>query len=68
MTRTVAVLSMLVCVGQAQAQDTETHVLRHAVSNRETIVYTRTIRVDEHRHRFHVQDRYDDGRLQMDAF
>jgi hypothetical protein len=25
-------------------------------------------RVDEHRHRFHVQDRYDDGRLQMDAF
>jgi pimeloyl-ACP methyl ester carboxylesterase len=67
MTRTVAVLSMLVCVGQAQAQDVETYVLRQAVSNRETIVYTRTIRVDEHRHRFHVQDRYDDGRLQMDA-
>jgi pimeloyl-ACP methyl ester carboxylesterase len=68
MARAVAVLSMLVCVGQAQAQDTETYVLRQAVSNRETIVYTRTIRFDAHRHLFHVQDQYDDGRIQMDAF
>jgi hypothetical protein len=68
MTRAVVVLSMLLCVGHVHAQDAEIYVLRQAVSNRETIVYTRTIRLDAHRHLFHVQDRYDDGRLQMDAF
>ncbi len=68
MTRTVAVLSMLCCLGLANAQEPETYVLRQAVSNRETIVYTRTIRFSQRTHLFHVQDQYEDGRLQMDAF
>ena len=68
MKRACAALSMLCCLGQANAQEPETYVLRQAVSNRETVVYTRAIRFDERTRRFHVQDSYEDGRLQMDAF
>jgi hypothetical protein len=55
MKRTVAVLSVLFCLG-VQAQEPETYVLHQAVSNRETIVYTRVIRYDDQKHLFHVQD------------
>lgn len=68
MQRTVAVLSMLCCLGQARAQEPETYFLRQSVSNRETIVYTRAIRFDARTRLFHVQDYDEDGRLQMDAF
>jgi hypothetical protein len=63
-----AVLSILFCLGRVQAQETETYVLRQAVSNRETIVYTRVIRFDDRKHLFHVRDYYENGRIQMDAF
>ena len=68
MKRTVAVLSMLFCLGRVQAQEPETYVLHQAVSNRETIVYTRVIRFDDQKHLFHVQDYSENGRIQMDAF
>ena len=64
---TVAVLSMLFCLGQANAREPETYVLRQAVSNRETLVYTRSIRFDDRKHLFHVRDYCEDGRIQMDA-
>lgn len=64
----VAVLSMLSCIGRVQAQDPETYVLRQAVSNRDTIVYTRVIRFEDQKHLFHVQDYFDNGQIQMDAF
>jgi len=67
MKRTVAILSVLFCLGM-QAQENETYVLRQAVSNRETIVYTRAIRYDNQKHLFHVQDFFENGRIQMDAF
>jgi pimeloyl-ACP methyl ester carboxylesterase len=59
---------MLSCLGRVQAQDTETYVLHQAVSNRETIVYRRVIRFNDRTHLFHVQDYYEGGRIQMDAF
>jgi pimeloyl-ACP methyl ester carboxylesterase len=65
--RRAAALSVLFCLGQAHAQEPETYELNHAVSNRETIVYRRLIRFDGHKHLFHVQDYFDDGRMQMDA-
>ena len=68
MKRTAAVLSMMFGLGRAQTQETETYVLHQAVSNRETIVYTLVIRFDDQKHLFHVQDYYEDGRIQMDAF
>ena len=68
MRRTVAVFSMLFCLGRTQAQEPETYVLRQAVSNRETIVYTRVIRFDDRKHLFHVQDYFENGQIQMDAF
>jgi pimeloyl-ACP methyl ester carboxylesterase len=68
MKRTAAVLSVLFGLGRAQAQEAETYILRQAVSNRETIVYTRVIRFDGQKRLFHVQDYYPDGRIQMDAF
>ena len=45
MKRTVAILSMLFCLERAQAQVPDTFALRKAVSNRDTIVYTRIIRL-----------------------
>ncbi|MFN7987551.1 MAG: PHB depolymerase family esterase [Thermoanaerobaculia bacterium] len=68
MRRAVAVLSTLFCLGRAEAQEPETYVLRQAVSNRETVVYTRVIRFDGEKHLYHVQDYFEDGRIQMDAF
>jgi hypothetical protein len=58
---------MLFCPGRAQAQETETYLLHQAVSNRETIVYRRVIRFDDRKRLFHVQDYFEDGRIQMDA-
>lgn len=68
MKRTAAVLSMLFCLGRVRAQEPETYVSHQAVSNRETIVFTRVIRRDEQKHLFHVQDYSEKGRIQMDAF
>jgi len=68
MKRTASALTVLSCLGQAQAQETDTDVLHQAVSKRETIVYTRVIRFDDEKHLFHVRDFYENGRLQMDAF
>ena len=56
MKRAIAVLSTLFCLGRAEAQEPETYVLRQAVSNRETIVYTRVIRFDAEKNLHHVQD------------
>jgi len=55
MKRTASSLTVLSCLGQAQAQETDTYVLHQAVSNRETIVYTRVIRFDDEKHLFHVR-------------
>jgi Putative esterase/MORN repeat variant len=68
MTRIVAALSMLSCLGLVPAQAPETYVLRKAVSNRDTIVYTRSIRFDDRTHLFHVRDYFESGQIQMDAF
>jgi hypothetical protein len=68
MRHATAVLSMLVCLGWTQAPDAETYRLTKAVSNRETVVYTRVIRFNEKTRVFHVLDYYDDGQIQMDAF
>jgi antitoxin component YwqK of YwqJK toxin-antitoxin module len=59
---------MLLCLGRMESQQGETYVLNQVVSNRETIVYRRVIGFDEQKHLFHVQDYYDNGRIQMDAF
>ena len=63
-----AALPALFCLGLPQAQSPDTYVLRRAVSNRETIVYTRVIRADDQTHLVHVQDYFDNGQVQMDAF
>ncbi|MBI5083964.1 MAG: hypothetical protein HZB13_05130 [Acidobacteria bacterium] len=55
MKRTAAVLSMLFCLARAQTPETETYLLRQAVSNRESIVYTRVIRFDDRKRLFHVR-------------
>jgi pimeloyl-ACP methyl ester carboxylesterase len=68
MKRTAAALAFLCCLGQAQPQETETYVLHQAVSNRETVVYTRAIEFDRQKRLFHVRDYHENGRLQMDAF
>ncbi len=65
--RTVAILSVVFCLG-VKAQEPETYLLHQAVSNRETIVYTRVIRYDGQKHLSHVQDFFENGRIQMDAF
>ena len=44
MKQTAAAFTVLFCLRQAQAQESETHVLHQVVSNRETTVYTRVIR------------------------
>jgi pimeloyl-ACP methyl ester carboxylesterase len=63
-----SVLSALVCLVGLQAQSRETYVLRRAVSNRDTIVYTRVIERDARTHLFHVRDYYEDGQIQMDTY
>jgi pimeloyl-ACP methyl ester carboxylesterase len=63
-----AALALLCCLGWTQTQDTDTYLLRKAVSNRESIVYKRVIRVDNQTHLVHVQDYFEDGQIQMDAF
>jgi pimeloyl-ACP methyl ester carboxylesterase len=68
MKRTFAVFSMLLWMESVRAQEPETYVLRQAVSNRETLAYTRVIRFDDTKHLFHVQDYFENGQLQMDAF
>jgi pimeloyl-ACP methyl ester carboxylesterase len=68
MNRAAVVLSMFVCVRLAHAQAPETYVLRKAVSNRDTIVYTRHIRFDDRTHLYHVRDYFASGQLQIDAF
>lgn len=68
MRRTAVALATLVCLGQAPAAESETYVLRVAVSNRQTVTYTRLIRFDAGKHLYHVQDFTEDGRLQADAF
>ena len=68
MTRIAAALTILLCLGHAQAQEAETYLLRQAVSNRETIVYRRVIQFDGQTRLFHVRDYYESGQLQMDAF
>ncbi len=68
MNRTAAILSTLLYLGRVQAQEPETYVLHKAISSRETIVYTRVIRFDDHKRLFHVQDYFENGRVQMDAF
>ena len=67
MKRTVAILSVLFCLG-VQAQEPEIYKLHKMVSNRESIVYTRAIRYDDQKQLFHVQDFFENGRIQMDAF
>ena len=42
--------------------------MRQAVSNRDTIAYTRVIRVNERTRRYHVQDYFESGQIQLDAF
>ncbi len=59
---------MLFCLGWAQAPETETCLLHQAISNREAIVYRRVIRFDSQNHVFHVQDYYEDGQVEMEAF
>lgn len=68
MKRIAAVLSILFCLGRGQAQEAETQTLRQAVSNRQTIIYTRVISRDDRTHLFHVRDYYENGQIQMDAF
>jgi pimeloyl-ACP methyl ester carboxylesterase len=68
MKRSAAVLSTLFCLGRAQAQVPDTFALHKAVSNRDTIVYTRIIRFDDRTHLFHVRDYFEGGQVQMDAF
>jgi pimeloyl-ACP methyl ester carboxylesterase len=63
-----ALLSTLLFVGWAQAQVLETYRLRQALSNRQSIVYTRVIRYDGQKRLFHVRDYFRNGRIQMDAF
>jgi pimeloyl-ACP methyl ester carboxylesterase len=58
----------LFCLGCTQGQTVETYVLRQAVSNRQTTVYTREIRFDDRKRLFHVRDFFDNGQLQMDAY
>jgi hypothetical protein len=54
MKRSAAVLSLLFCLGRAQAREVETYLLHQAVSNRETIVYRRVIQFDERKRLFHA--------------
>ena len=68
MKRTVAVLSMLLCLEWVQAQVPDSLVLRQAVSYRDTIVYTRVVHFDDRTHLFHVRDYFESGQIQMDAF
>jgi pimeloyl-ACP methyl ester carboxylesterase len=64
----LCLLSISLCPAQAKAQESETYVLRQAVSNRETIVFTRVIRFDDRTRRFRVRDYFENGQIQMDAF
>ncbi|MDH5235886.1 MAG: alpha/beta hydrolase-fold protein, partial [Gemmatimonadota bacterium] len=68
MKRIVSVLLMLFCLERVQAQEPETYVLHQVVSNRDTLVYRRVIRFNVQEHLFHVQDYFENGRIQMDAF
>ena len=68
MKRTTAALLLMFCLGWVRAQEPDTYVLRKAVSNRETVVYTRVIALDDRRRLLHVQDYYENGQIQMDAY
>jgi pimeloyl-ACP methyl ester carboxylesterase len=68
MKHTTSVGLALVCVVGLQAQSSETYVLRRAVSNRQTIAYTRVIELDATTHLVHVRDYYEGGQIQMDAW
>jgi pimeloyl-ACP methyl ester carboxylesterase len=68
MKRTAAALSILFSLGCPQGQDIETYALHQVVSNRKTINYRRVIRFHDRTRLFHVQDYYEGGQIQMDAF
>ncbi len=68
MKRKATALLILLAAIRVEAHDAETYLLHQAVSNRETIVYRRVIRFDDEKHLFHVQDYFENGRLQMDAY
>lgn len=65
--RLAVVLPVLLGMGPARASEPETFVLRKAVSNRETVSYTRVVEFDERTKLFRVRDSFADGRLQADA-
>ena len=64
----LAGLSMLFCMERVKAQVPDSLTLRHAVSNRDTIVYTRVISFDDRTHLVHVRDYFESGQIQMNAF
>lgn len=64
----VVLLAAALAASCGSGRRTGTYVLSQAVSNKETVVYERTISFDPRTRLYHVRDRYRDGGLQMDAF
>jgi pimeloyl-ACP methyl ester carboxylesterase len=50
------------------AQESETFILRHALSKKETVVYKRVIRFIKRRNLYQVKDYFESGQIQMAAF
>lgn len=67
MTYAVIILLSILSLGIAEAQDTDTFILRYAVSKFETVVYKRVIQFDKEKALSHVRDYFENGRIQMEA-
>ncbi len=63
----VTAILVIVLTIPANAQETDTLMLRQALSKSDTVVYTRIVRFDSSDSLFHVQDYLPSGQIQMDA-
>lgn len=64
---TFMVLALLLLYGNSTAQSVEIIRLQHSLSRSKTIVYVRHVRFDGKDRLYHVQDFFENGRIQMDA-
>jgi pimeloyl-ACP methyl ester carboxylesterase len=68
MRHTATIILIIFSLGLIKAQDIDTFFLHSAVSKNNTIVYKRIIQLDKNKKMYHVEDYFEKGQIQMEAF
>jgi hypothetical protein len=67
MKHTITAILLIVLSVSAKAQEIDTLILHHPLSQYDTIVYTRVFHFDQNDSLYHVQDFFPSGQIQMEA-